>query len=222
MSDREDDENDEPFGDLADRVRDDPDDHSGDADKDRGADPDPADAGQDIPHPESGGESDEPVSDFTEEPGPSADTFEGDDGGPIPSDVPTEGGPQDPSTRDRGPLGDLADRIGDRRESDSTDDPFAEAFEDVEVDEVDTEHLWEELEDGEFETAVDAPDRESDRDVHVVEKRMYCERCQYFSAPPETRCTYEGSDILQLEDTEHFRVADCPVVRGDATLRGRD
>lgn len=50
------------------------------------------------------------------------------------------------------------------------------------------------------------------RDEVVVPKRRYCEGCQYFSDPPETACEHPGTDILELVDTDHFLVADCPVV----------
>jgi hypothetical protein len=46
----------------------------------------------------------------------------------------------------------------------------------------------------------------------VVPKRSYCERCEFFSAPPSVRCTNPGTEILELVDYEHFRVVDCPVV----------
>lgn len=60
----------------------------------------------------------------------------------------------------------------------------------------------------------DAPGEEPApvRDEVVVPKRRYCEGCQYFSDPPETACEHPGTDILELVDTDHFLVADCPVV----------
>lgn len=51
-----------------------------------------------------------------------------------------------------------------------------------------------------------------ERDEVVVPKRRYCEGCQYFSDPPETACEHVGTDILELVDSDHFLVADCPVV----------
>jgi hypothetical protein len=63
-------------------------------------------------------------------------------------------------------------------------------------------------------TAADADSEvtEPERDEVVVPKRRYCEGCQYFSSPPETACEHPGTDILELADADHFRVADCPVV----------
>jgi len=84
------------------------------------------------------------------------------------------------------------------------------------------ESVWSELEDEAFEETVREPSTASERDVRIVPKRDYCQRCQFFSAPPEMRCTYEGSEIVEMEDTDSFRVADCPVVRGDAELGGID
>lgn len=57
-----------------------------------------------------------------------------------------------------------------------------------------------------------ADDEAPARDEVIVPKRRYCEGCQYFTEPPETACEHPGTDILELVDTDHFLVADCPVV----------
>jgi hypothetical protein len=56
------------------------------------------------------------------------------------------------------------------------------------------------------------------RAVRVVAKQKYCQNCEYLSSPPEVACGHEGTEILEQVDMEHFRVADCPVVREDEEL----
>lgn len=46
----------------------------------------------------------------------------------------------------------------------------------------------------------------------VVKKGTYCEKCEHFSDPPDVSCTYPNSEIVELIDTGHFRVRNCPVV----------
>lgn len=98
-------------------------------------------------------------------------------------------------------LGDAAD-----------DDPFEE----VEVEAVD-DGVWEALgtqEDGATDVGADGdlPDADTGPDEQVVPKRSYCEKCEHFSAPPATACDHPGTEIRELVDMEHFRVARCPVV----------
>lgn len=81
--------------------------------------------------------------------------------------------------------------------------PTDEAFVEMPVDDLDEDAIFEKLADSE---------REEDRRVAVVPKRSYCERCEFFSTPPEVRCTNAGTEIRELVDTDHFRVVDCPVV----------
>lgn len=122
------------------------------------------------------------------------------------------------------PLGDIAGDIAERRRRhEGGDDEFFErAFEDVAVEEADTEALWEDLESGSLETPVEEADVEADESAYVVEKREYCQRCQYFSEPPDVSCGYEGSEIAEVEDTERFRVTGCPIVEGVEDLQRRD
>ncbi|WP_434521543.1 hypothetical protein [Halorubrum sp. AS12] len=49
-------------------------------------------------------------------------------------------------------------------------------------------------------------------DERVVDKRSYCQQCPHFSAPPETACTHEGTDIVESVDFSRFRVRNCPMV----------
>ena len=122
----------------------------------------------------------------------------------------------------REPLGDLSEKI-ERRRQRRDDDKFADAFEDVSAESVDTDAVWEELsrEDAEptaepaFDDASDGSAYDGDlgdRDVRVIDKRSFCQGCRYFAEPPEVACSHEGTDILELVDVAHFRVADCPMV----------
>ncbi|WP_238398208.1 hypothetical protein [Halorussus salinus] len=166
-----------------------------------------------------------------------------------------------------GPLADVAAAVDERRTRKRDD---ADAFESVEVGEVDGERLWEELAaGGEGETASAPADRSGDaavssgstsdpstdaanataagattadatnataaesaatdspadwvadeadraadpagRDVRTIPKTT-CHGCPHFGEPPELACTHEGTDILAMVDSDHFRVADCPMV----------
>ncbi|WP_231185188.1 hypothetical protein [Haladaptatus sp. DYF46] len=110
------------------------------------------------------------------------------------------------------PLSGLVSDIEERRnrKSERVDD----AFEEVDVGDVDTDELWDDLlnEDG-GELVVSVP-REAgwdDRDVRTIPKTT-CHGCPHVGNPPDLRCTHEGTDILSMPDVEHFRVADCPMV----------
>lgn len=116
-----------------------------------------------------------------------------------------------------------ADPFAELEDVDPDDDPFDmpdsvddDLFTEVEADDVDEESVWADLSDAESaETAVDddeLPDVETAAEEHIVPKRAYCEKCEYFASPPETRCTNPGTEIRELVDMEHFRVANCPIV----------
>lgn len=116
-----------------------------------------------------------------------------------------------------GPLSDVASEVDERRRKRERSD----AFESVDVGELDGEKLWERLaEDDDAddatvtvpleETAEVDPDDEG-RDVRTIPKET-CHGCPHFGEPPELACTHEGTDILAMTDSEHFRVADCPMV----------
>ncbi|WP_210424068.1 hypothetical protein [Halorussus ruber] len=53
-----------------------------------------------------------------------------------------------------------------------------------------------------------------DRDVRTISKDT-CHGCPHFGDPPELACTHEEADILAMPDSDHFRVADCPMAGGD-------
>lgn len=112
-----------------------------------------------------------------------------------------------------GPLGDLADRIDERR-GDEPDAEFDDLFEDTGDANVDSEALWEQVGgEGPFDD-----DGEDEPERRVVEKRKYCQGCKYFSDPPDVACTHRGTEILEVVDVDHFEVFNCPVVRENEEL----
>lgn len=127
----------------------------------------------------------------------------------------TDGDADDHSTDDRpiddptdAPLGDLASSIRNRPDRD--DSPADEGlFEEQDVTPIDTDAVWDRLEADE---SVGSDAGTTARAERVVEKDAYCERCPFFSAPPDVHCTHEGTSILELVDVDNFRVADCPKV----------
>lgn len=125
-----------------------------------------------------------------------------------------------------GPLADVATQVDERRRRgrDTTD-----AFESVDVDELDGEKLWERLADDDGGgPSVSVPAGETvevddewgdDRDVRTIPKET-CHGCPHFGEPPTLACTHEGTAILAMPDVDHFRVADCPVVVDDEEIGG--
>lgn len=107
-------------------------------------------------------------------------------------------------------LGEDADPFGD-------DVDAADRFSPVDVGEVNEEGLWEKLDDPAGEAVVEidpdeVPDVDTAAEEFIVPKASYCENCEYFSTPPETSCGHPGTEIRELVDVDHFRVANCPVV----------
>jgi hypothetical protein len=128
-----------------------------------------------------------------------------------------------------GPLADVASKVDERRRK--TGDG-ADAFESVDVGELDGEKLWEQLAEGGDEPPISvapeatdgatesATEPADDRDVRTIPKET-CHGCPHFGDPPELACTHEGTSILAMPDTDHFRVADCPiVVEGEEDIGG--
>lgn len=115
------------------------------------------------------------------------------------------------------PLGELADDLA--REDEAASGPEEDPFEEVDVGELDAEEVWEEVVEGD---GVDAPppgagvgpaSESEDLPEHVVDKRAYCQRCPHFAEPPHSTCTHEGTEIVEVVDSDHFRVRNCPIVR---------
>lgn len=121
------------------------------------------------------------------------------------------------------PLSDLAGRVEERRNrSDATKSTRDELFESVRVDELDTGDVWTSLVDADGDEEhvgvggdaepVDASDGVAD---YVVPKASYCQRCEFFGDPPELSCSHEGTAIVEVADTDHFLVRNCPMVDPD-------
>lgn len=140
-----------------------------------------------------------------------------------------DGTPRDhpPSDADRAPLSDLAREIGERRSRRSS---ASDPFEEIDVEEIDGETVWDLLSEAGGGVGVGAEgDLGADPDVarrerrgpsatghdHVVPKAAYCERCQHLSAPPELACGREGTEIIEVVDSERFRVRGCPFADAD-------
>ena len=119
-----------------------------------------------------------------------------------------------------GPLSDLAATVADRDGGTDDSSPgIDELFEREDVTDVDSERLWQRLENDE---PVAEPARAKEREVREIEKGGYCHQCEHFAAPPTVACTLEGTDILEVTSFERFRVADCPVVLEDEALERRE
>lgn len=116
------------------------------------------------------------------------------------------------------PLSELA---RDAQASDETE--RSELFEEVDVGEIDAEAVWEAItEEGQSPEEVlgeatepSAAEPTSAPDEHVIDKREYCQRCEYFSEPPAAACGHEGTEIVELVDSDSFRVRNCPKVGED-------
>ncbi|THE65917.1 hypothetical protein D8Y22_05180 [Salinadaptatus halalkaliphilus] len=116
------------------------------------------------------------------------------------------------------PLGELAARVDDdgataSSSARSTTDDVDELFDQEPVTEIDSDRLWERLEDG---TSV--PIGETDREIREIDAQNYCHQCEHFAKPPTVACTREDTDIIELAALGTFRVADCPIVLEDEAL----
>lgn len=117
------------------------------------------------------------------------------------------------------PLDDLAaavERDTDRSQSSAPD--FDDLFDRQEAADIDGDRLWSQLEADEP-TEMPVP---TDREIREIDKRSYCQGCEFFAEPPDVACTHEDAEILTVPTTETFRVADCPFVREDEALEGSD
>ncbi|AUX07933.1 hypothetical protein AArcSl_0278 [Halalkaliarchaeum desulfuricum] len=98
-------------------------------------------------------------------------------------------------------------------ELDDEGDPLEDPFEEMD-DEMSIENVWETLgeEGGEVDSTLAPVEGEGGPDVETVEKRSFCQRCRYLSAPPTVECTHEGTEILEVVDSNNFRVQNCPMI----------
>ena len=111
----------------------------------------------------------------------------------------------EPATSDEQAVTDAASE--EMAEIDSSLGDVEEAFEEMEVTAAEPDEVWADV------TGEDEADPDGEeRDVAEVPKHEYCERCEFFSSPPEIECTNEGTDILAFVGMDTVRVADCPVV----------
>ncbi|WP_225334938.1 hypothetical protein [Halomicrobium urmianum] len=113
----------------------------------------------------------------------------------------------DPAATD--PFGEFEARDGDPFEA------AGGAFERVDVGDVDPDEVWDSIaSDGDATDGVAATD-----DAHVAESRYadvskheFCERCEYFSSPPDVGCAHGSAEIVEFLDSETIRLLNCPVV----------
>lgn len=138
-----------------------------------------------------------------------------------------EAGGNPDEAEERLPLSELRERI-EAEQATAAETERSELFEEVDVGDIDAEAVWEAIVEegvapeealGELGQAEPAEAAElitvepaADVDEHVIDKREYCQRCEFFSEPPEVGCTNRGTEILQLVDTDSFRVRNCPKV----------
>jgi hypothetical protein len=106
------------------------------------------------------------------------------------------------------PAEDPFDDLGDAEVLDADAD---ELFEEMDAPEIDEEILWETVLEDPPETQPVESEPVAGETEAVVPKDQYCEKCEHFSAPPDTACTNPGTEILELVGIDQFRVRDCPV-----------
>lgn len=111
----------------------------------------------------------------------------------------------------RPPLADLADRVRDQPDRSASGD-VADPFDRESFEALGPAGLWDAIESTGPDTPADREPIETTGDTAVVPKRDYCERCGYFSAPPDSRCTNDGTTIIEFVDRTRLRVAGCPFV----------
>jgi len=115
-----------------------------------------------------------------------------------------------------GPLGELAADVERRRDAADNADAadLDDAFTSQEVADLDVDAVWEQVEsDG-----VDDEQAGVETEERVVSKASFCQQCEFFSEPPAVGCGHEGTEILELVDTERFRVRNCPKVAEEERL----
>ncbi|OAQ52563.1 hypothetical protein HTG_13140 [Natrinema mahii] len=120
----------------------------------------------------------------------------------------------DPESDDRAdPLGDLAATVAESAgdEPDAETAAFDDLFDRQDTAEIDADRLWERLEGDDL----PAPTEAADSEVREVDKRAYCQGCEYLTEPPDVACTHEDAEILAVPTIETVRVADCPFVLAD-------
>lgn len=133
------------------------------------------------------------------------------------SEPDSEKGEKPAENVDADPFDELGDDTGDGPE-----DPFVE----MDVEEIDEEDVWDEITAEETSAEAEAMEEAAfaeesaagaaavaEENETIVEKSSYCQQCEFFSEPPDVACTNQGTEIIELVDTNRFRVRNCPVVR---------
>ncbi|WP_076145009.1 hypothetical protein [Natrinema saccharevitans] len=118
-------------------------------------------------------------------------------------------GPESDDSAD--PLGDLASAVAESAgdEPDAETAAFDDLFDRQDTAEIDADRLWAELEGDDLPASTDASE------VREVDKRAYCQGCDYLAEPPDVACTHADAEILAVPTIETVRVADCPFVLAD-------
>ncbi|MFB6309696.1 MAG: hypothetical protein ABEH64_00805 [Salinirussus sp.] len=143
--------------------------------------------------------------------GAESEQEEPEDSSPFFSDMDEQPGDVDePIAADEQP-GDIDEPIAPDEEP-ASNDPFSSAspdFEEIDIGGADEDEIWEAL------SAAHAAGSVADvreQTYAEVSKHSYCEQCEYFTGPPETTCTHEGTRITEFVDMKTVRVVDCPIV----------
>ncbi|AGB31894.1 hypothetical protein C488_06560 [Natrinema pellirubrum DSM 15624] len=110
-----------------------------------------------------------------------------------------------------GSLGDPASAAAEPDDSASETTEFDDLFDRQDTADIDADRLWEQLEGDNLPAPTDAADSE----VREVDKRAYCQGCEYLTEPPDVACTHADAEILAVPTIETVRVADCPFVLAD-------
>lgn len=105
-----------------------------------------------------------------------------------------------------GPLADLAADVGSRSEEE-LDAIFEDAFTEMEVEDVDPDEVWEELD---SESSTRERSGEGEQEVRTQSKSV-CHGCEYFGEPPSMHCNHEGTEIRRVIDADTYEVVDCPM-----------
>jgi hypothetical protein len=130
----------------------------------------------------------------------------------------TAGGEGEDEIDTDAPLSELAEEATASSEAERS-----ELFEEVDVADVDAEAIWDAVvEEGDPPEELFAepeepspPEPTSQPDEHVIDKREYCQRCEFFTEPPGVSCSNDGTEIVELVDNDSFRVHNCPKVGAD-------
>jgi hypothetical protein len=195
---------------------------SGDATRQPAADEEVplADLAKELPTEQRGGDSADRTQGAGEQDGTAETT--GENGAPRAEMTRKDGAPPEEKTSEEGaPLEEMAGDVRKRRQR-REQEPESDPFEEVDIGNVDGEAVWEELlteeEMSEAERAVGAgvsatevgSASAGERIEHIVPKDQFCSRCPYLGDPPGLACEHDGTEIVEVTDSERFRVRGCP------------